>query len=377
MADSDYFALGASGTPSPSAGLLARLTRRRTNFVNADTGAVVKYRGCTGFTIVQDFLNGADRTAFVRWARSKGSTHIRGFGMWGKNGTMFDPRDFGDQFYPGLVACARWLLSEGLYLHFVCVTDQVKGSGIVFPGDALVAHHARCMDVLAPIPGLFFEDINEFDFNGKIVFPAATPAGLLRTRSSWVDGAFPTSVGSVLLYTTEHTPRGDGWERKSKNLEETSVAGMGEKPNYFPPTNEPAIGGEPERMQNATPRQYADYTATGELYAGGTCLHGDGATLQRCQIPDDQSVPDAVAAVRGDPPPADLAEVGTYTRGGLPDCPIEHDDALSLRTFASLAGTRATAVVVSPKPSWKLQPTGGWRIARQYGYEGNTIDLER
>jgi hypothetical protein len=337
----------------------------------------VKYRGSTGFTLLQDFLTGTDRTAFVRWARSRGSTHIRVFGMWGKNGTMFDPRDFGDRFRPGLVACARWLGSEGLGLHYVSTTDQVPDSGIQFDADALTTYHAQCMDDLAPIPGVLFEDINEFDFNGKIVFPAATPDGLLRTRSSWVDGAFPTSVGSVLAFTTEHTPRGDGWERKSKNLEETGTAGMGEPPNDFPPTDKTAIGGEPEQMQKATPRQYADYTATGELYAGGTCMHDGPTTLQRCQIPDDQSVPDAIAAVRADPPPADLAEVGTYTRGGLSDCPVAHDDALALRTFASIAGSRATAVIVSPKPGWTLQPVGGWRVARQHGFEGNVVELER
>jgi hypothetical protein len=378
MRPADYFLLGSTGGATP-AGPLGRLTTRRTNFIDADSGAIVKYRGCTGFTLLQDFLAGTDRTAFVRWARSKGATHIRGFGMWGKNDPLgiFDPRQYGDRFYRGAVDCASWLLSEGLYQHFVCATDQVPDSGIMFNRAALIGHHMRCMEGLAPIPGMFFEDINEFDFNGKVVFPEATPTGLLRTRSSWVDGNWPTSVGSVLAYTNEHTPRDDEWARKAKNLLETCRLGMGEPPNYFPPTNKAAIGAEPKRMQDATPREYADYTASGELCGAGTCLHGDPATLQRCDIPSDESVPNAVATVRADPPPADLVEVGNYTRGGLPTCPIAHSDDLALRTFAMIAGSRATAVVVSPRPGWSLRPVNGWRVARVYGFEGNTIDLVR
>jgi hypothetical protein len=196
---------------------------------------------------------------------------------------------------------------------------------------------------------------------------------LLTTRSSWEDGSTPLEAGSVLDFTTEHTPRGDGWERKSKNLLETSRLGIGD----FPPTNKPAIAGEPERLQNATPRQYADYVAVAELFASGACLHGDGDTLQRCRIPADQSVARAVAAVWADPPPEDLAAAGTYTRGGMPTCPLAHSDDLALRTFAMIAGNRATAVVVSPRPGWSLQPVNGWRVTRVYGYDGNTIDLER
>jgi hypothetical protein len=297
-------------------------------------------------------------------------------GQRGKLPTL-DPRDWGgDQFYAAVRECGRWLGSEGLGLHFVCATDQISGTGLLFEPSALQRHHARCMDTLAPIPGVIFEDINEFNQNGQIVFPAATPDGLLRTRSTWVDGGTPADVGSPLSLTTEHDPRGDGWERKAKNLLEASRLGIGS----YPPTGLPPIGGEPEQMEVATPQQYADYTAIGELMGGGTCLHG--VQLETCDIPADESVPNAVAAVRADPPPADLADTGTYTRGG-PDaplpCPIVHDDALALRTFAMIApgGRRATVIPVTRRPGWSLQPVDGWQVVRQYGVNGNLIDMAR
>jgi len=237
------------------------------------------------------------------------------------------------------------------------------------------SHIHGVVDVLRRHDNTLLECVNEDWKNGALAskFPADWFDGVLTTRSSWEDGQTPLEAGSVLDFTTEHTPRGDGWERKSKNLLETSRLGIGD----FPPTNKPAIAGEPERLQNATPRQYADYMAVAELFASGACLHGDGDTLQRCRIPADQSVAQAVAAIWADPPPTDLAAIGTYTRGGLPDCPLAHSDDLALRTFAMIAGDRATAVVVSPRPGWSLQPVNGWRVVRTYGYEGNTVDLER
>jgi hypothetical protein len=377
MRDSDYLALSGTG-PQPAA--ISRWSTRRTNFVD-EAGHVVKYRGCTGFMLLRDMLRGFDRTTFVRWARAKGSTHIRVFGMKGQRGPLpvLDPRRYGgDQFYAAVRECGRWLGSEGMGLHFVCATDQIPEAGILFEPSALVRHHANCMEALAPIPGTIFEDINEWDFNGRIIFPSGTPAGLLRTRSSWLDGRTPADVGSLLGCTTEHTPRGIEWERKAKNLYETSRGGIG----AYPPTGSPPIGGEPEQLEVATAQQYADYTALGELLGGGTCLHSAGAALQQCEIPADESVPNAVAAVRSDAPPPNLADEGTYTRGG-PDapvpCPIAHDDVLALRTFAMITpdARHATVIPVSRKPGWSLQPVDGWRVTRTYGYQGNCVDLER
>lgn len=290
--------------------------------------------------------------------------------MWSVSG--FDPREI-PTYYAALDSFCAGMADAGLRLHFVAFTDQVPGSSVLMSPDEQDQHLHRVMSVLGNHDNALLEVCNEDWKNGGLArrFGLEWFDNVLATRSSWEDGQTPLEAGSVLDFTTEHTPRGSEWERKSKNLLETSRLGIGD----FPPTNKPAIAGEPERLEDATPRQYADYVAVAELFASGACLHGLG--LERCQIPGDESVARAVAAVWADPPAADLAAIGTYTRGGLPDCPLAHSDDLALRTFAMIAGNRATAVVVSPKPGWQLQPVNGWRVMRQYGYDGNMIDLER
>jgi hypothetical protein len=320
---------------------------------------------------------------FAQWARALGANALRVFGMW--NVTGFDPRQF-SSYYDMLDYGCDWLADNGLRLHFVAFTDQVPGSSVLMSGDEQNAHAQKCAEVLRRHDNVLLEVCNEDWKNGGISgrFPREWFAGVLTTRSSWEDGNTPEEAGSVLDFTTEHTPRGDGWQRKSKNLLETSRQGLG----AYPPTNKPAIGGEPERLQNATPRQYADYMAVAELFGSGACLHGDGATLQRCRIPDDRSMPNAVAALWADSAPPELAGAGDYTRGGLGSCPLVHRDRYdddgrevdasgALRTFAMLAGGRATAVVVDPGPAWQLETTGGWRAQRQYGPHGQLIDLVR
>lgn len=329
-----------------------------------------KYRAVTAFTLLQDAINGNPQPEFLSWVRSLGANTVRVFGMWSV--TQFDPRSTPD-YYDALPALADELSDLGLRLHFVAFTDQVPGSSVLMSPAEQDEHLSLVQEVVAGHDNVLLEYVNEDWKNGGISHRFQGFNVAPTTRSSWEDGNTPLEAGSVLDFTTEHTPRGAEWERKSKNLLETSRQGIGD----FPPTNKPAIAGEPERLQNATPRQYADYIAVAELFASGACLHGDGDTLQRCRIPADDSVARAVAAVWADPPPADLAATGTYTRGGLGNCPIAHDDTLALRTFAMLAGNRATAVVVSPRPGWQLQPVNGWRVVRQYGYDGNTIDLER
>ena len=334
----------------------------------------------TAFTLLQDLIEGTGNPVPCwRWARDLGANTVRVFGMWSVTG--FDPRRE-PAYYEALDGACAMLAEDGLRLHYVAFTDQVPDSSVLMHETEQNFHMLKVIEVLRQHDNALLEVENETWKNGSTAgrFPREWFDGVLSTRSSWEDGNTPLEAGSVLDFTTEHTPRGDGWERKSKNLLETSRLGLGEpgQPNYFPPTNEPAIAGEPNRLEDSTPRQYADYMAVAELFASGACLHGLG--LERCQIPADDSVARAVAAVWADPPPADLAAIGMYVRGqkdGGGPCPIAHSDDLALRTFAMIAGNRATAVVVSPRPGWSLQPVNGWRVTRTYGYDNNTIDLER
>lgn len=375
--------------PPSDGALVTALTTNGPNFMEGDR--IWKYIGMTAFTLFQDFCEGKDITPFVRWARSIGCNIVRVFGCWGVNGTMFDIRRYGDAYYDLLWTFCVFLANERMRLHFVCYTDQVPGSGVMLDSfDAQVNHHARVMEELAQSPIALLEDINEFDFNGKLVLPSATPAGLLRTRSSWVDGSTPDSVGGLLHWTSEHTPRGAQSSRKAKNLFETSRQGLGS----WGPSRLPAVGGEPDRFENWGLRDIESYYAIAMGMGSGAALHSGPDLFQRCNIPQDQALLDRVAtftSIVTDPPPADLHAIGNYTRGGLGDCPLEHHDRYgdnndgdnevdsrgTRRTYALLAGDRGAAIANDPGKDWMPIGAHGWRVGAAHGSYGLWVDVNR
>jgi hypothetical protein len=386
---------GRPGPPPPPVppGDTARLTTVGTTFRRPD-GSIWKWRGVTAFTALQDFLNGRDLSSFAAWTRSIDASVWRSFGMWSL--TNFDVRVDRDRYYRGLDDLLAWMSSHGLYLHFVAFTDQTSVSPIRLSESEQDEHLRRVIDVCRPHPNVFLEVVNEDWNNGVIAarFPADWFRGVLSTRSAWLDGQNPSVAGSLLDWTTEHTPRGPGieWTRKAKHLLETARQGLGD----YPPTGKPAVSGEPmgvaevaqEGRRSNVPREFADYFAVIELFAAGGNIHGDGENLQRCNVPGPQSQAccEAVRDVWRAGIPTDAASDGQYTRGGLSDCPLEHRDRFvdggedrggSLRTFAMLLGSRATAVVVQPGDQWDARARNGWRIVDRRGPQQQIIFLER
>ncbi len=114
--------------------------------------------------------------------------------------------------------------------------------------------------------------------------------------------------------------------------------------------------------------------------------------MQHCRIPDAETVAKMQVASQtwADPPPAD-AQLGTYTRGALSDCPVEHRDRYAdnndgdqevdpggtRRTYAMRVGDRCTVVVNDPGPQWRPVGVNGWRVVAQRGPYGFVVDLVR
>lgn len=335
----------------------------------------------TAFTAFQDFLNGRDLDPYAKWTRSVGGNGWRVFYTWVLTG--FCPlRSLGPQAMRREVEnFRRYMDGQGLYSHNTALCDQVNGSSVLMSSSEQDAHLDA---IVAGMQGRLVEEMNESWKNGGSGrFPAERFAGTFGTRSSWQDGQSPATAGSLLQWTTEHTPRDAEWMRKGKNLLETSVQGM-EKVNWEP-SGVPAGGGEPigifeqdvDGSRTANASDVADYYAVAELFAAGACLHGDGTTLQRCNLPgpNAQKCAEWALAAR-QAVPAD-AQLGEYSRGGLDTCPLEHSDSLALRTFAMLQGNRATAVVVRPQAGWKLVTRNGWRVDSVGGPNGHVIALSR
>lgn len=344
-----------------------------------EDGSIWKYRPATGFTAFQDFLNGRDLDPYVRWVRSVGCNGLRVFHTWVV--TDFCPlRNLGrEALQRELLEFRKWADARAMFLHNVAFCDQVNGSSVLM-SSADQDIHLECLRVA--MQGRMLEAVNEDWKNGQIAsrFRPEQFTGTFGTRSSWQDGENPSVCGSVLDFTTEHNPRDNEWPRKAKNMLETSVQGIGS----FPATRRPAVCGEPiaifhsekpERTTNDT--DVADYFATAELFSAGACLHGDGSELQRCIVPDDRTTQLALAAKAGrEAVPVD-AQLGSYTRGYLDDCPLVHDDAKALRTFGMIQGDRATMVVVRPTADWRLETRAGWKVSEQRGLDGHVILVTR
>jgi hypothetical protein len=364
-------------TTPPSA--LVPLHIDGTTFRRPD-GTIWKYRMVTAFTAFQDFLNGdhAKLDAYAAWTRSVGCNGWRIFYTW--QITNFDPRHYGwTVFNDALLDFRAWMDAQGLYSHNTVLCDQVPGSPVAMPR----SDQGTLLDIVRnAMQGRLVEEMNEsWQNGGSGAFGAEWFRGTFGTRSSWQDGGVPTDAGSLLDWTTEHTPRDAEWPRKGKNMLETSVQGIG----TFPPTKLPAVGGEPmgihevdvagSRTANAS--DVADYYAVAELFSAGACLHGDGSTLQRCNLPgpNAQKCAEWAKAAR-EAIPAD-AQLGAYTRGGLDDCPIEHSDSKALRTFGMLQGNRGTVVVVRPAGDWRPVARNGWRIDSVGGPNGHILTVSR
>lgn len=347
-------------------------------------GTIWKYRMVTAFTAFQDFLAGnmSKLDTYAAWTRSVGGNGWRVFYTWAVTG--FNPlKQLGPQaLLRELQAFRRYQDQQGLYGHHTALCDQIGGSPVLLSGDD---QDTLLEQLRLSMPGHVLEAMNEAYKNGGYAlsgrFPAAMFAGTFGTRSSWQDGERPDAPGPLLACTSEHTPRDAEWPRKAKNLLETSRQGI-----QGLVTGMPAIAGEPigifevdqaQPARTANASDVADYFAVAELFGAGACLHGDGSTLQRCQLPgpNAQRCAEWAKAAR-EAIPAE-AQLGHYTRGGLDDCPLEHSDSLALRTFAMLGLTVATAVVVRPQPGWEPKARNGWRIESVGGPNGHVVRLVR
>lgn len=361
-----------------------------------------KYHGVTAFSAVYDVRQGnwEKLHRYLNWTQSIGANTWRVFCTWRNLNLRID-----DHTIPALVALVDWLNERGTAVHVVTLCDQTSDSPVLISRaeqDAFV----QSVDLALANKRTLGELVNEDHKNGRIAarFPRTWLQNMPWTRSAPYYTELPTVPGEYLDWTTSHTPRDEEWPRKAKELLDISRLGWPievrqpdgtmKKVGDFFPTHLPAVAGEPINMDEAgRASNYGDYLAVCDLYGAGGCLHGGFASLpqardaghvtdlQYCNAPEPGSlgwqVGEEVKRVwTSGMIDADLAVTGRYVRGPWTDCPLEHSDALALRTFAMIApdDRRAVAVVVRPEPEWEAKTTNGWRII---GAAGNVYRLER
>lgn len=219
------------------------------------------------------------------------------------------------------------------------------------------------------------ETVNEGFKNGvDQMFIGRFGNGIVQTSGNYAPPCHPR-----LDYGVTHTPRDEEWPRKGKELYDLY---SGFDPDLPGGIRSPWVSDEPigadevkkDGSRSNVPHDFFDDAAVCALMGAGGTFHFTDGIFGRVPGPIQQQCAEAyVAGSRAIPLDAAL---GTYTRGGLGDSPLEHDDAKALRTFARLSGNKATAIVVRPKDTNRVA-RNGWRIVSTSGPDNRVVTLER
>ncbi|HVJ72017.1 MAG TPA: hypothetical protein VM531_11030 [Sphingomicrobium sp.] len=399
---------GGGGEP------LVRLSQRGVHFVRPD-GTIFKQRSATGFSAVHEVKEGREEKlrTYIRWLLSLGFNTIRVFCIWQNLNLRADR----DAVRRTLEICKE----EGIYVHLVCLCDQVDGSPVRMSRQEQLDWILFCIELAEQFGNVFIEEFNEFEKNDDdgvcgVTQPSAYGVNL-GTRSWWGEDKHWNNAGSLLKWTTGHTSRGKEHARSCIQAFDVQRRGYGYPGGNAPATGLPHVHGEPARMlmDGHTIQQDADFQAGSLLFGAGACAHGDwkgsresGSDLQNCEIPTGAVLQcaEAIGAVHKAHPgiwPMNTPD-GNYVRGGVdnwnndnkPDCPILHRDRYfggppegqqgapageypdgCARSFFMEVGGKWHGIAIDPGPDWKLKPRDGWRLVAQAGYNGNMLVLER
>jgi len=381
--------------PPPPSGSL-RSVRANGLVFSTDREPIWRWRGVTAFTAYREWLAGGGWSerldAFVDYLRTRSALTEwvwRVFGMWDRRGqpdeawAHFDPRVHGDGYYDRLSDFADWLADRQCRLEFVALTDcgpDKFGLDVEWQR----THVRRVAAALAPRPNAFLELGNEPWKNGvdPHAFGLDDVTAAFRmpvARGAQQDGESLYQPFTSVGYHTDHPPRDAEWPRKAKNiLEHTRLGGYPGAPLLVPGViNEPMRIGGPGGSLDA--RDFADFFAVADLVSAGATIHAE--SFKCCQQPtedEDRIVRAIVTVWRTGRIPATAASLGRYTRGGLSDCPLVHDDAQALRTYAMIEDDEwATAVVVRPAASYIPVAAEGWAILSLSGPHSQIVHLTR
>lgn len=199
--------------------------------------------------------------------------------------------------------------------------------------------------------------------------------GIIQTSGNYAPPCNPR-----LDYGVTHVPRDAEWPRKSKELFDLYQGFDPDLPGgvRIPWVGDEAMGADevnkPGSRSNV-PEDFFDDAAVAALMGAGGTFHATDLIFGRVPGPTQQRCAEMyVAGSRAIPVDAAL---GQYTRGGLNESPLEHDDAQSLRTFARISGNRATAIAVRPQPTWRPVARNGWTISSTTGPNDRVVTLVR
>jgi hypothetical protein len=332
------------------------------------SGSPWQWRGSTDFMLFRDYLNGKDISEVLTQRREAGANIIRVLGM-----AHYIPVNAGQpafnvsnypQYFDKLRTFVDYVATFGLRVEFTALADGQLLMPDAAQQDAFLARVVGALPETA-----FLEICNECWKNG--VDPAARWKNLPRTALVVATGDYTFEKPIVAEYVTVHESRDAEWPRKSR-LDEwyanVHMPVVWDEPIGADETN------QPDRRSNVV-EDFYDLCAGAALHGAGLTFHSTSGLLS--QMWRDHEGRAAVAcfdAMRAVPVETPLWD---YTRGGLGNNPIAHDDAIALRTWCQMTGSKAVCEVVRPSPAWVAEAVNGWRIVKQDGPNGRLIFLER
>jgi hypothetical protein len=350
--------------------------------------AIVRWKGLTAFTLFKRWLDGEEIGPFLRWARSEridaNLVRVLCRVQWGRLNPKTVP-----EYFSRLDTFIQVLEDAGLRAELVALADCRTTDGAhqvsaeySLTDEEMVTFAGQVAAVAARHASAVFEVGNEWPFNGwdPAAFPARFPfPALLQSRgSAGEDGAPPRPAWD---FGTFHAGRAGEWARKQGKQAAEWSWGAGASPAGGP-LWVPVVDDEPQRITpSSAPAEFYAAHAVSSLFAAGSTIHSDALKLADIPTGDELKAVEAAAQAWREVPLD--APLGTYTRGPLAECPLEHvdldqdADRGALRTFCQVAGASATCVVVTPGPRYQAVARGGWRIVERRGPAGQVVRLER
>lgn len=319
-------------------------------------GTVYRWASATDFLLFKRYLDGENIDPILTDRTGEGASMVRVLGMC-TNITLFNPSSY-PSYLSALPDFAGKLATFGLDLEFVVFADAQN-----LPNYNEFSEQRdwlpQVAGALSSSPNAILELVNEYAQNGVDPSVHSQPGGILSAKSSGDD---ETPNLPPWDYATFHAPRDNEWPRKSKNaMDIADFLGR-------PVINDEPIGAAEAAIPGSRsdqPNDFYWFAAVGMLLAGGGTFHSqDGLTsvpwgpVQRACA---QAFYAGINVI-----PLDIT-TGQYTRGPLPECPIQHDDAKAIRTYAKIAGNQAVCVAVRTTAAWTAIPIAPWTITSQTG----------
>jgi hypothetical protein len=245
------------------------------------------------------------------------------------------------------------------------------------------AHLAAVAAAVAGVPNILLSQGNEWQSNGWA--PKTTnasyddrPVGICSSAGSSNGNEVPPQP--PWDYLEDHPGRDDKWPRGAKQLEEWFVG----LPSYNPGAKRPCVASEPmgaaevaiPGSRSDVPDDFYWFAATAMLMGAGATFHSqngiDSVLFQPVQMACALSWVAAMAAV-----PAD-AQTWAYSRGGLPDFPLVHDETWYLKAYGRVDNNQAVCVIMRPEGTWPgAVAVAPWVIDSQTGPNNTLVFLSR